>query len=337
MLQQTQMERGVAFFNSWMQKFPDLSTLAAADEETVLKAWEGLGYYSRAKNILRAARHLVANCQGRFPASSEELRTLPGIGPYTAAAIASTAFQENIACIDANVERVISRLFDLTTPVHQAAGRKCIHELAEKLLPQGRAGDHNQAMMELGALVCGRVPQCPICPLATFCRAREAGTQGLRPIKEKKPEKTRLYVASGILWHAGRIFIQKRLADDVWGGLWEFPGGGIETDESPERAVVREFKEETGFAVRVSAKYGVYRHNYTSYLVTLHCFALEPASSPLGRGIPEDGPAPLILSAASQWRWVTPGELKNYAMPSVHRKIANELSAPVRKILLPLA
>lgn len=284
MLQQTQMERGVSYFLRWMERFPDLPALAAASEEEVLHAWEGLGYYSRARNLLAAARLVMREHGGIFPSGPDAIRALPGIGPYTAAAIASIAFNLPVACIDANVERVIARVFDVDSPVKSGPAAARIAELARRLLPAGEARRHNQAMMELGALVCGKKPRCGQCPLARFCTALHLGIVHERPVPGKKAEITPIEVVTGVLSSHGRIFVQKRLPQGAWGGLWEFPGGRVEPGETPEQAVVREFAEETGLAVRVTAPLGVIRHGYTTYRVRLHCFALEPVA---------DAPPPL--------------------------------------------
>ena len=320
MLQQTQMERGVACYLEWMRLFPDIHALAQADEEAVLKAWEGLGYYSRARNILRAARLVEERFGGVFPTEAADIRTLPGIGPYTAAAIASIAFGRDEVCIDANVERVVSRLFDIETCVRHKDGRARVAELAALLLQKGRAREHNQAMMELGALVCGKKPACASCPLEGYCLARSRGTVAMRPVLPKSPEKVRLDIASGVLFHEGHIYVQKRLPKDVWGSLWEFPGGSIEAGELPEEAVVREFREETGFAVSVEGSLGLVRHSYTKYHVLLHCFLVRLAD----RTGP--APAPPDLHEASDWRWLELPQLADYAMPSAHRTLANALS-----------
>lgn len=327
MLQQTQMERGVAYYLEWMRLFPDIHALAGASEEAVLKAWEGLGYYSRARNILKAAKMVEEKFGGVFPSEAAEIRSLPGIGPYTAAAIASIAFGRNEVCIDANVERVVSRLFDLDACVRQKGGRAQVEELAAHLLQKGHAREHNQAMMELGALVCGKKARCPSCPLEKYCLAHLRGTWTIRPVLPKSPEKIKLNVATGVLLHEGKIYVQKRLPKDVWGSLWEFPGGGIEADECPEEAVVREFREETGFAVKVAGNLGIVRHSYTKYHVTLNCFFLRLADKTGAC------PAPPDLHEASDWRWLDPPELADYAMPSAHRTLANALSLQNGKIV----
>ena len=331
MLQQTQMERGVAYFRRWMQSFPDIRTLADAAEEDVLHAWEGLGYYSRARNVLAAARQIRDRHAGVFPAGLDAIRALPGVGPYTAAAIASIAFGTPVACIDANVERVIARVFDVDGPVKEKQAATRIAELAEQLLPPSRAREHNQAMMELGALVCGRKPRCEVCPLGAFCVARHLGIVHERPVSGKKSAIVPIEVVTGVLRHRGRIFVQKRCDKGAWGGLWEFPGGRLEAGETPEQAVVREYAEETAFAVAVRQSYGIIRHGYTTYRVTLHCFGLELDDAPSHEA---EQPRPPVLTAASAFRWVPPDELQTLAMPAAHRKLADRLFAP-RQGLLP--
>lgn len=321
MLQQTQMERGVSYFNSWMRRFPDIAALAAASEEEVLRQWEGLGYYSRARHILTAARKIMTEHGGVFPSDLAAIRALPGVGPYTAGAVASIAFGEKLPCVDANVERVIARVFDVDSPVKQDPAAGVIHRWALRLVPEGRAREHNQAMMELGALVCRKKPRCGICPLAQFCISLHLGITDQRPVPGKRATITPVLAVTGVLHYGGRVFVQKRPPSGVWGSLWEFPGGRVEAGESPEQAEVREFMEETGFTVRVTQSHGIIRHGYTTYRLTLHCFGLEfpgvqNAATP---------PQPPLLAAATEARWVTPQELGPLAMPAAHRKLADKL------------
>ena len=321
MLQQTQMERGVSYFNRWMQRFPDIASLAAASEEDVLRQWEGLGYYSRARHILTAARKIMAEHGGVFPSELEAIRGLPGVGPYTAGAVASIAFGEKLPCVDANVERVIARIFDVDSPVKQNPAAGIIHRWALRLVPEGKSREHNQAMMELGALVCGKKTRCTECPLAQFCISLHLGITDQRPVPGKRATIKPVNAVTGVLRCGNKFFVQKRPPSGVWGNLWEFPGGRVEQDESPEQATVREFMEETGFAVRVAAQYGIIRHGYTTYRLTLHCFGLEFDSA----AAPVDPPQPPLLSAATEARWVTPQELDTLAMPAAHRKLADKL------------
>ena len=323
MLQQTQMERGVSYFKNWMRRFPDIASLAAASEEEVLRQWEGLGYYSRARHILTAARKIMAEHDGNFPSDLASIRALPGVGPYTAGAVASIAFGEKLPCVDANVERVVARIFDVDSPVKQEPAAGIIHRWALRLVPEGLAREHNQAMMELGALVCRKKPLCGSCPLAQFCISLHLGITDQRPVPGKRATITPVNAVTGVLHYGNRLFVQKRPPSGVWGNLWEFPGGRVEADESPEQASVREFMEETGFAVRVAKRHGIIRHGYTTYRLTLHCFGLEFVSLPKLQ-VP---PLPKQLTAATECRWVSPQELNELAMPAAHRKLADKLFA----------
>ena len=328
MLQQTQMERGVSYFKNWMRRFPDIASLAAASEEEVLRQWEGLGYYSRARHILTAARKIMSEHGGVFPSDLADIRALPGVGPYTAGAVASIAFGEKLPCVDANVERVVARIFDVDSPVKQEPAAGIIHRWALRLVPEGLAREHNQAMMELGALVCRKKPLCASCPLAQFCISLHLGITDQRPVPGKRATITPVKAVTGVLHCGSRVFVQKRPPAGVWGNLWEFPGGRVEADESPEQASVREFMEETGFEVRVVQRHGIIRHGYTTYRLTLHCFGLELAAPPLADAPLADAPPlPPQLTAATEYRWVSPQELNALAMPAAHRKLADRLFA----------
>ncbi|MBU0665039.1 MAG: A/G-specific adenine glycosylase [Proteobacteria bacterium] len=317
MLQQTQMERATLFFNRWLQEFPDIHSLALASEDKVLKQWEGLGYYSRARNILKCAQTIVSDHNGIIPSDPKSLLTLPGIGPYTAGAIASIAYNLPSPLVDANIGRLFARLFDINIPLSQA--QKLLWQKAEELVPQDHARSFNQGLMELGALICTpKNPICPECPLIPFCIAYRDDLILSRPIPQKGKTITTIEMATGILSHPqdkGRLFIQQRLADDVWGSLWEFPGGRLKEKESPEQAVIREFFEETGFTVRVDRKITTTIHHYTRYKVILHCFlcSLDLLDS-------DESPDP-ILYAAQEYRWVFFPELADFAFPAGHRKL----------------
>ncbi|MFW5791631.1 MAG: A/G-specific adenine glycosylase [Desulfohalobiaceae bacterium] len=317
MLQQTQMSRAVACFERWMERFPDPAALAAADQEEVLLLWEGLGYYSRARNLHKAAIVLTREHGKTLPANRESLLRLPGIGPYTAGAICSIAFNQPETAVDANVERVLARVLDIDTPVKQPGAARAIRRAAADLIPPGRARDFNQALMELGALCCSpRGPGCSECPLHSLCEARRLGIVSERPVPGKKLLITPLQIVAGVLVHQGRVFIQKRLPGSVWGGLWEFPGGRVEPGETPARASARELQEETGFRVSALEEMAVIRHGYTTYRVRLHCFSC----SLRGR---ESEP---VLTAAQDFRWALPGELDGFAFPAAHRKLIDMMA-----------
>ncbi len=328
MLQQTQMERGVSFFLRWLDRLPDIAAVAQADEATLLKLWEGLGYYSRVRNLHRAARQIMERHGGVFPHRLADIRALPGIGDYTAGAIASIAFEQDVACIDANVERVIARVCDIDTPVKLKENRAFIRSTTEALLPVGKARDFNQAMMELGALVCSRKAQCGICPVSGWCEALHLGVMADRPVPPTRKGIQHLDVATGILIHDGRIYLQKRPEHGVWAGFWEFPGGCVEEGETPEQAVVREFMEEMEFAVEPLDKITVITHGYTRYRVTLHCYYLRLRET--GSAAKQDAAPVPALHAATEYRWARFRDLADVTLPAGHRKLADFLATDLR-------
>ena len=314
--QQTQMERVAQYFQRWVAQFPDLASVAEASEQAILKAWEGLGYYSRARNIQRAARQLIDTGHGDIPCDAKQLLTLPGIGPYTAAAILSIAFNQPVALRDANVERVFARLADIDRPLKQTATQKRLATLAELLLDPLQPRAYNQALMELGALVCTpKKPACAICPVQQHCRAHRADTVECRPLPSGKHKKIEIVMACAILQHQGKFFIQQRLTEDIWGGLWEFPGGRLEEGEQPMQAAIREVAEETGWQVSDLTAFTTVVHHYTRYRVTLHGYLGELRTAPI----------PPALTAAQQYAWVSMVELAQYPYPAGHRLLVAAL------------
>lgn len=258
-LQQTRVNQGLAYFNRFVKRWPTLPDLAEADEEEVLKMWQGLGYYSRARNLHRCARQVVEEYGGVFPKQLDELKKLKGVGNYTAAAIASIAFNQPYAVVDGNVYRVLARLYDLDTPINSNEGMKVFAELADTLLDRKHPGQHNQAMMEFGALHCvPKNPDCLRCPLQSRCLAFEHHTVTERPVKEKRLKIRTRYFHYLVIDNAHRLFLRRRESGDIWQGLYDFPC--IESDRplSIEEVVESpEFKEiiplETFQISRVSA------------------------------------------------------------------------------------
>ncbi len=223
-LQQTRIAQGTDYYLRFVEHFPDIVSLAAASEDQVLKQWQGLGYYSRARNLYRAAQRLAEQFDGQFPRSYHQIRSLPGIGDYTAAAICSIAYRMPYAVLDGNVYRVLSRYFDLDTPIDTTAGKKLFTRLADEQLDRDRPGDYNQALMDFGALQCTpSLPDCPRCPLRQGCRAQAAGTVALRPAKSKRSEPSPRYLHYFHIVSPEGTWVRRRTEDDIWRGLYEFP------------------------------------------------------------------------------------------------------------------
>jgi A/G-specific adenine glycosylase len=314
MLQQTRVETVIPYFERWMARFPHVAALAAASEGEVLAAWEGLGYYSRARNLHRAAQRVVTEHGGKIPADPQALRKLPGIGRYTAGAIASIAFGVDAAALDGNIRRVLARVFDVSEPANSAQGERRLWELAEAVLPTGRAGDFNQALMDLGAMICTpRSPDCPRCPLNEVCRASLLGIQEQRPVLSPRPAVPHYTVTAAVIRRNGAVLIARRPSHGLLGGMWEFPGGKQQAGEELPACLRREIREELDVEIDVGAPLGVFRHGYTHFHVTLHAFECALA-----------GGEPRALEA-SEIRWVKPAELAAYPMGKIDRQISKVL------------
>lgn len=309
MLQQTRVETVIPYFERWMRLFPTVQALADASEQEALNAWEGLGYYRRARSLHQAAQVIVRDFGGRLPQRMGELMKLPGVGRYTAGAIASIAFGADEPALDGNLKRIYARLFDVTEPVDSPKGEKLLWEIARQNLPEGRAGDFNQALMDLGAALClPKNPRCWLCPLMDLCRARQNGTQELRPLKKPKKPVPHHVHAAGVILRRGKVLLAQRPARGLLGGMWEFPNGRVEADAAGELAQVLE----AGYRLKVQRKeaLGVVQHAYTHFKVTVYVFQCNL----------------LAMSAASSvLRWVAVGKLEEYPMGKIDRWIARAL------------
>ncbi|NJL94451.1 MAG: A/G-specific adenine glycosylase [Anaerolineae bacterium] len=325
MLQQTQVATVIPYYERFLAAFPTVEALAAAPRDQVLKLWEGLGYYSRARHLHAAAQTLVAQHGGQFPQTPQALMALPGIGRYTAGAIASIAFDQRAPVLDGNVVRVFARLFDLEQDVTQAATQQALWAMAEHLVPQHDPGAYNQALMELGRTICKpRNPRCADCPIAAHCLARARGTQAQRPVKARKAPTPHYDVTAGLVRDGtGRLLIARRPEEKLLGGLWEFPGGKQEAGESLEACLARELAEELAIQVAVGPLFIRVKHAYTHFKITLHVFEC--------RYLPEGG-LPECL-ACTEWRWVTEHELEAFAFSAADRQVIAELRARPHKLL----
>ena len=315
MLQQTRVETVIPYFQHWISLFPTIKSLAEASEQEVLNAWEGLGYYSRARNLRKAAQIIDEQFSGILPQTVAQLIRLPGIGHYTAAAIASIAFGQNEAVLDGNVKRVLARAFNLEFPANSPAGEKDFWQVARALVPAQSAGDYNQAVMDLGAVVCTpRAPDCTNCPISAHCETNRLGIQKQRPVMLEKAPIPHFMVSAAILHQGSSVLIARRPSRGLLGGMWEFPGGKVENGETLQSALVREIREELGCQISVENEMGVYKHAYTHFRVTLHAFHCSLTSG-----------EPQALDA-SEIRWVQHANLQNFPMGKIDRMISNDLN-----------
>ena len=314
MLQQTQVDTVVPYYKKFLKQFRDIKTLAAADSQDVLKAWEGLGYYARARNLQRAAGIVLNDYGGHIPDSWEKFRGLPGVGDYIAAAVLSLAFGRPHAVVDGNVKRVLARLLAISEPVNQASAAKKFREFADPLLDQQRPDAYNQAIMELGAVVCKpRQPLCNRCPVQKFCRAYQTDTVMSYPVKIKKPASPQYRIAVGVVFKKGRVLITRRKPSGLLGGLWEFPGGKIKRGERPEDACTREIREETSLVIRVDSHLGRVRHAYTHFKIVMDVFCCTFVSGKVQLKGPVDH------------RWIGVAQLDDFPFPKANHKFFDEL------------
>ena len=306
MLQQTRVEAVIPYFEKWMRLFPTVHALANATEQDVLNAWEGLGYYSRARNLHKAAKVVAQEYHGELPSYLTELVKLPGIGRYTAGAVASIAFGMDEPALDGNLKRVYARLFDIEEPVDSPEGERLLWKIARQNLPMGKAGDFNQALMDLGATICiPKTPRCLLCPLMELCQARANGTQELRPVKKPKKSVPHYVHAAGVILKDGKVLLAQRPARGLLGGMWEFPNGRVEEDPSGEL----EKALGAGYSLKVQRKeaLGVVQHAYTHFKVTVHAFRCEFSS----------------ILKKDALKWVPVNQLEEYPMGKVDRLIAD--------------
>ena len=316
MLQQTRVDQAQPYFERFVSAFPTVETLAAADLDMVLKAWEGLGYYSRARNLHRAARLVADEHGGRVPNTEEAFRGLPGVGPYTAAAVLSLAYRVPLAALDGNVTRVLARVFAVEDDVTSGRTRRRLQTLADLLLDRAHPGRSNESVMELGATVCTpKAPACPTCPLAAVCAAFAEGEPERYPVAKKKKPVPHYDIAVGVIFDdAGRVLVQQRPEDAMLGGLWEFPGGKAEPGEAKPAACRREVREELGVEVEVGEPLGRIEHAYSHFKITLWAFRCRIVA-----GVPAH-------HAAQPVRWVAVEDLGDLAFPRANRRLIDGLA-----------
>ena len=314
MLQQTRVETVLDYFPRFMRRFPNVTALADAPLDDVLLQWQGLGYYARARNLHAAASVIVNEHAGRLPADLDALRRLPGVGRYTAGAVGSIGFGLRAAVVDGNVARVLARAFGVRDDMSAPATRKRLWVLAEALLPsRGDCGDHNQAMMELGAMVCTPArPECPRCPVRQCCFARQNDMVDQLPVRSPVAEPKRVRLAAGGVWHRGKILILRRPPKGIWGGLWELPTAELPTGADPAKTLRQYLDEMLGVAVADLVPLGTLTHQLTHRRMEFHAYAARLDGRRRPR-IPPNGV------------WVAPEELDGFALPVAHQKLLQRL------------
>ena len=316
MLQQTRVDQAMPYYRRFVERFPTVNDLADAKLDDVLLCWEGLGYYSRARNLHRAARRIVEDFGGEMPDTLDEIRTLPGIGPYTAAAVLSIAYDRVHAVLDGNVIRVLARFFALESDVKKQAAKRTLQMVADEIVDPSSPGEFNQAMMELGAQICTpRSPACRQCPVSSACEAYRLGTQEAFPVTSvRSPIPHFDVVVALIVGDSGRVLIQRRPKEAMLGGLWEFPGGKCRSDETLEAACVREIKEELGVDVRIEGFISKLSHAYSHFRITLHAYRCT-----IVRGHPD-------TATGERFEWVDVKSLADYAFPRANRRLIEEIT-----------
>lgn len=309
MLQQTQINTVLPYYRAFVHRFPDIERLAGAGLQEVLKAWEGLGYYARARNLHRSAGVILAAHAGKIPDTWGSIRKLPGVGDYIAAAVLSIAFGRPHAVVDGNVKRVLARLFKIDAPANKSASHKIFQKRAEELLDRRHPGLFNQALMELGALCCKpRNPLCDRCPIDAFCEALRDGVVSEYPKRARTPAVPLHHIAVGVILRNGRMLITRRKSEGLLGGLWEFPGGKVGKNERPEAACARELREEVGLDVRIDAHITTVKHAYTHFKIVMDVFSCSYVSGKV------------TLNGPVDYRWITYDEIDRYPFPKANHK-----------------
>jgi len=309
MLQQTQVNTVLPFYRAFFPEFPNVKSLAQADITDVLKVWEGMGYYARARNLHRAAMTVVEKYDGKIPDNWHDFRKLPGVGDYIASAVLSIAFHEPHAVVDGNVKRVMARLLQIDAPVNKSASYKIFKEACETLLDRKHPGMFNQAIMELGALICKpRNPNCGTCPLQSFCRAYQCQTLDEYPKRIKKPPTPEYHIAVGVVFKNTRVLITRRKLEGLLGGLWEFPGGKVRNGESAEVACVREIREEVNICVEVNSFLTRVKHAYTHFKIYADVFCCNYLTG----NVKLNGPIDYL--------WIKLQDIDRYPFPKANHK-----------------
>jgi A/G-specific adenine glycosylase len=308
MLQQTQVATVIPYYQRFLKSFPTVRDLAKADLSRVLKTWEGLGYYSRARNLHRAAQIVSNHYHGEFPDQLTDLRTLPGIGRYTAGAILSIAFNKEAPILDGNVKRVLSRLFAIADPSARGKSEARLWHLSESLIPKGEASSFNQGLMDLGATTCTpKEPRCSKCPLSRLCKGKACGEPERFPTKTARKKIPHIEAISAVIQRDGKVVLRQRPPAGLLGGLWEFPNWPIEGKGNPKNYLGQKVKSDLGLTVKSKEPIGSFHQTFTHFKLTLHVFHCQ------------------VLGRVGRGKWVLHKDLPLLPMPRIHRRIANTL------------
>ena len=308
MTQQTQMKTAIPYFNKWVSQFPTLQSVAYARLSELLKLWEGLGYYARCRNFHKSAIIVQRDYNGKIPKDWSIFRSFPGVGDYTAAAVLSIAYRLPFVAIDGNVKRVMARILGRKklSPINITMINNTLNNWIDKKNP----GDFNQAMMELGALICKpKKPKCDLCPLQRACKARIIGFPELYPRIEKKIIRPHCTIVGCLIWRGNRFYVQKRKNNSMLGGLWEFPEGKVKDGESLQIALKRRIKEKFSITPKILNKIGSVEHTYSHFSITFHGYHCK-----------ENGK---YLESKNKYKWITPQEINTFAFPTANHKLFN--------------
>lgn len=309
MLQQTQVNTVLPYYRAFILRFPNVKSLAEADINDVLKVWEGMGYYARARNLHQSAKTVVEKHDGKIPGNWHDFRKLAGVGEYIAAAVLSIAFHQPHPVVDGNVKRVLARLLQIDAAVNKSASYKLFREASEKLLDPQKPGIFNQAIMELGALICKpKKPNCNICPLQFFCRAYQSNTLNEYPKRIENPLRPEYHIAVGVVFKNNHVLITRRKLEGLLGGLWEFPGGKVRKGESAETACVREILEEVNISVEIDSYLTHVKHAYTHFKIRADVFCCKYLAGEVR------------LKGPIDYRWIKLHEIERYPFPKANHK-----------------
>ena len=310
MLQQTKVKTAIPYYESWVKKFPSLESVSLSNLDSLLKLWEGLGYYRRCNNFHKATKLVVSDFNSKIPKEKSQFMSLPGVGDYTASAVLSIAFKKPYPVLDGNVKRVISRIIGIKKLTNYNIKR--IKKFLNKVICKKNPGDFNQGLMEIGALICKPYkPICIKCPITNFCYASKRISPDAYPLKVKNKPKPHFNVVIGIIWRNDKFYIQKRKTDQMLGGLWEFPGGIVKQGQDPELVLKQKIYKECGVYVRIFKKVGFIDHAFSHFTLRLNGYFCKEQKH--------------FLDKNESRKWILKKNIKYYSFPRANHKLFNQL------------